>query len=78
MSKVHEGYLIDLGVLVKEMAVSVREEVKQAGSTTDDYLLGRKMALYEVISLMRHQAWAFGLPMDDVGLGDFDPDRDLL
>jgi hypothetical protein len=65
-------YLRDLG----------RELVSMVESTNpgDDvgYWHGRRMALYEVVSLMQMQAEAFGLSNADVGLDGIDPDRFLM
>jgi hypothetical protein len=36
------------------------------------------MAYVEVLSLMQQQAVAFNLPLSDLALDDFDPERDLV
>jgi hypothetical protein len=64
------NYLRDLG----------REVVEPVSHTSDDvaFELGRRTALYEVVTLMMNQAVAFGLTDEDVGLLGVDPERDVL
>lgn len=72
-------YLRDLGVLLKESALSARAERDRAETDADRaYAIGRLMALHEVISLMRQQADAFGISYSEIGLDGIDPERDLL
>lgn len=39
---------------------------------------GVVMGHYHVLSTMRSQALAFGIPLEDLNLHDIDPDRELL
>jgi hypothetical protein len=42
------------------------------------FALGRLTAYYEVLSLVKQQAEAFGIDVTALSLQGFDPDRDLL
>jgi hypothetical protein len=59
---VSDHYLLDLGFLLKEAALDARQ---RANSTPDPgekaFEQGRAMAYYEVVSLMKDQAVAFGV-----------------
>lgn len=72
-------YLADLGALLKQEALEARThasaEVSQPGH---QFALGRLTAYYEVLSLMRQQADAFGINAAELSLDGFDPDRELL
>lgn len=73
------NYLLDLGGLVRELALQAKQEYQDKRSSEDaQFLLGRLGALHEVVSLMQQQAIAFSLSLKDVSLEGIDPDRDLL
>jgi hypothetical protein len=36
------------------------------------------MAYHEIVSLIQQQAEAFGIPIEDIGLSDISPEKDLL
>jgi hypothetical protein len=75
---VYATFLRDLGLILKEMALEGKQR-KDASSREDRaYEMGRLMALHEVVALMQEQAGAFQIPLDDLGLSDLEPDRDLL
>jgi hypothetical protein len=63
-----EDYLGDLG---KELVILARK-AQQESRTKDPFQIGRQMAFYEVLSLMKQQAKAFGLKEDVVGLQGID------
>lgn len=69
-------YLQDLGLLVAEQARRARAD--RDADPKDSFASGRLMAMHEIVSLMQQQAEAFGLAVEDVGLGGIDPERDLL
>ena len=72
-------YLLDLGALVRELALRAKQEYEVERSSDDaQFLLGRLSALHEIVSLMQQQATAFDLDLEDVSLGGIDADRDLL
>lgn len=73
------NYLRDLGDLVKRTAFAAKAEYDQAKGQDDErYMLGRLIALHEVVSLMQQQAASFGLDLAGIALEDIDPERDLL
>ena len=69
-------YLRDLGILVAEQARQARAD--RDADPKDSFALGRLTGWHEIVSLMQQQAEAFGLAVEDVGLGGIDPERDLL
>lgn len=71
-------YLRDLGVLLKEKALEAKEESRTAPEDERAFALGRLMAFHEVISLMQQQAQAFGIALEELGLDDIQPEKDLL
>ena len=66
-------YLSDLGTLLRERALQAKEDCQKE---KHEFNHGRLMGYYEVISLMIHQAEAFGIELSELNLG-LDPD-DLL
>jgi hypothetical protein len=79
MLSTHALYLRDLGYLLREAAEAAGRDV---GSATEEgdrvFQQGRRMAYYEVLSLMHQQALAFDLPLQDLALEGLDPERDLI
>ena len=73
------NYLHDLGELIKEKAreAKIKEEASD-GNTDNGFELGRLMAYHEVVSLMQQQAEIFDIPLEEIGLADINPERDLL
>ena len=79
MSEVHQNYLWDLGFLIRDDAIEARRSSSPTGDSADlAFEAGRRMAYYEVLSLMTHQAKVFGLPLSDLNLADLDLERDVL
>lgn len=76
MASTAENFILDLGALVKEAALEAAASSGSGGA--DQFEAGRAMAWCEAASLIQQQAAAFGLSLSQVGLGDFDADRDLL
>lgn len=71
-------YLQDLGVVLKEKALSARLESQRAVDRDRAFSLGYLMAFHEVISIMQQQALAFGLDLQDISLDDINPEHDLV
>ncbi len=63
-----KNYLLDLGREIILLANKSNSSVDKNGI---DYELGRSYAYYEILSLMKNQAAAFGLNNNDIGIGDF-------
>jgi hypothetical protein len=78
VTDVHENYLRDLGDLIRRHAGEAKEAVARSQADDLAFQQGRLMAYAEVVSLMQQQAAAFDLPLIDVALDGFDPERDLL
>lgn len=78
MSK-YENYLFDLGALLKERALEARDEREESpdGSLNREFHSGRVMAFNEVISIMQQQADGFDIPLAELHLDGFEPDREL-
>ena len=56
---------------------AVRRDL-EANPAARPFESGRRLALYEALSLLDGQARAFGIPLTELGFpSDFDPDRDL-
>ena len=73
------SYLLDLGQLIKQKALESKESKEAStGKPNHDFEVGRLMAFHEIVSLMQQQAEAFGIALDEIALGDLDPERDLL
>jgi hypothetical protein len=75
----HEDYLFDLGLLIKERALEARRQRDESpqGSQEREFQSGRVLAFNEVISIMQQQAEGLGIPLTDLRLEDIVPDRDL-
>jgi hypothetical protein len=53
-------------------------EAKAGALNAGEFERGRRMAYYEVLSLIEQQATAFGIPPKSLGLENFVADRDVL
>lgn len=72
-------FVRDLAQLTKEAALSARlARDASVGGPDADLQLGKLIAWHEIVSLMQQQARAFGLDLDDLALGDIDPESDLV
>ena len=78
MSDMHRNYLLDLGRELREAGRTAKTNLESATDDDRQFQQGRRMAYYEVLSLMQQQAAAFNLPLRDLSLDGFDADRDLL
>jgi hypothetical protein len=79
MSDTHANYLLDLGYYIREAAEEAKRQATSAPEGADrEFQQGRRMAYYEVVSLMQQQALGFDLPLTDLSLEGIDADRDLL
>src|SRR2546422_3943273 len=73
------NYLHDLVILLREDL----EEARGARGRLDrdsagrEFEAGKAFAFVEVLSLVHHQTEAFGVPLDEIGLAEFDEDREL-
>ena len=71
----YADYLRDLGQILRDYALEAKKAQESEPSPfADGYLSG----FNRVVSLMKQQADAFGLPQDVIGLANIDPDADLV
>ncbi len=76
---IFENYLKDLIYLLKENALEAVGNTKKLAKKEDlEFSQGYSTAYYEVISLLQNQAQAFNIPLEELGLDDINPDKDLL
>jgi hypothetical protein len=75
-NSVFEDYLRDLGTLIREMAVEAKAKADSSGRNPFD--VGYMAGFHRVVSLMQQQAEAFNVPVERLGLGGLDPDKDLV
>lgn len=68
-------FLRDLVLLLRDDAQDAR---RAAQSSAGHFEKGRQQAYYEVLSLILSQAKAFNLDLKAIGLGDFNPDHEIL
>ena len=73
---VFENYLLDLGVIFREIALEAKEAAKSDSAT--DFEVGYMAGFHRVVSLMQQQAEAFQIPLASIGLEGIDADRDLV
>jgi len=82
----YANYLRDLGYLLRERAEEAARDSRsirakrrvEERTASDAFVEGLSQALYEVISLMQHQAEVFEIPLADLALEGLDPERDLI
>ncbi len=72
---IYQNYLIDLGKNIKDLALQAKQ--KSLESETD-FSIGYMAGFHRVVSLMQQQAEAFGIPIEDIGLDEIDPDEELI
>lgn len=80
MSNVYRDYLLDLGDEIRRRALDAKADRDSSEKGTEDERLdsGRVLAFYEVLTLMIQSALGLGIPLEDLRLQNFNPDRDLL
>ena len=76
----YRRYLRALGEIIKTRALEAKDEraKERQGSPAYDFQCGRLVAFNEIISILQRQAGGFGIRLEDLSLGDIDPDRDLI
>ncbi|MBF0318018.1 MAG: hypothetical protein HQL04_07560 [Nitrospirae bacterium] len=67
-------FVRDLVTLLIEKALTAKKKAADGG----DFDKGMHMTYYDILSLVQDQAYAFGIPLDELGLKDFDADVNLL
>ncbi len=71
-------YLVATNELLLDFAREAKAQADATrGSEVGNFKAGYLMGFHRVVSLMQQQAAAFGLELDELGLADIDPNRDL-
>lgn len=73
----YRDMLRDLVSFFRRVGAQADSEAGNLGDT-DHFHEGRAAAYREVLNSMKNHAESFGVPLDDLGLDDFDPLRDPL
>ena len=69
----YKYYLLDLGTTTKEYAREAIDEYESAkGTNEEDFKTGYMMGFHRFVTLMQNQAESFGIPLNEIGLADFD------
>lgn len=71
-------YIIDTIALLKELASKAKKDADNPTKGSKDYTQGAIMGYYSIITLLKHQAFAFCMDQKELGLADIKPDIDLL
>jgi hypothetical protein len=74
MSEWGANFLRDFVGLLRERGVDARHRA----SSGDRFETGRQFAFYEVLDLLRSQATAFDVKLEEIGLSQFDLEYDIL
>ncbi len=74
MSERNPDYL----VILEEVLLAARQNGIEAGFGAGETDRGRAFAYHDVLSVAIEQAQLLGVPLSDIGLADFDPDREVL
>lgn len=73
MKETEKSFINDLFHILMEL----NQESKNS-SKSDPVAMGKHLAYYDVLSILHMQISAFGIDPADVGMQDFNPDRDAL
>ncbi len=71
-------YVIAAIALLKKLARKAKVEADNPKEGFSDYAEGVIMGYYSIITLLKHQAFAFCIDQKELGLADIKPDIDLL
>jgi hypothetical protein len=79
MDNKYQNYLYDLGNILKEYSLEARKDYLEAKGTEDEeFKTGYLMGLHRVLSLMVQQTIGFQICNKEIGLSNFDVDKELL
>ena len=73
-----KSYIIHTITLLKTLARKAKAEAENPKESSNAYAEGVLMGYYSIISLLKHQAFAFCIDQKELGLADIKPDIDLL
>jgi hypothetical protein len=71
-------YTIDTISLLKELARKAKLEADNEKEVSKGYAEGVIMGYYSIITILKHEAFAFCIDQKELGLADIKPDLDLL
>jgi hypothetical protein len=71
-------YIIATIILLKELAGKAKVEADNQKKGSNGYTEGVIMGYYSIITLLKHEAFAFCIDQKELGLADIKPDVDLL
>lgn len=71
-------YIIETIALLKELARKAKLEADNQKEGSHGYPEGVIMGYYSIITLLKHEAFAFCIDQKELGLADIKPDVDLL
>jgi len=70
-------YLQTVGLFIKEDALKTKAELRDKTGSEKDFLLGKLLAYYEVVSTLRQHAAPLGIGLDELQMEDIEPDKHL-
>ncbi len=69
---------IDLQVILEEVLLAARQHGLEAAKGQKEFDHGLAMAYYDVVTVAIEHAQLLDVDLADLGLADFDPDKELL
>ncbi len=75
--EIHKKEFIDLISTIKNQAIEAKTPAEKSKKEFD-YSQGKIMGYYSIVTLLKHQAFAFCIDQKELGLSDIDPETDLL
>ncbi len=80
MCTILQGYLQEVSEILRERAVEAKTQVAQRQGIAEntsilEFQRGILLGYYEVLSTLVSQARAFDIPLEMIGLADFEPDK---
>jgi len=70
--------LIELISLILDQALTTKKEVDSSKRDQIDFLKGKIMGYYSIVTICKQQAFAFCIDQKELGLSTIDPEADLL
>ncbi|MCP5504458.1 MAG: hypothetical protein H7A41_04820 [Chlamydiales bacterium] len=70
--------LIFLISLIKKQALHTKKEMSNSPKDRTDYFSGKIMGCYSIVTIFKHQAFAFCIDQKELSLAEIDPQVDLL
>ena len=71
-------YIGEINYLLKAYARQAKIDADHPKENNKDYTQGVIMGYYSIITLLKHQAFAFCIDQKELGLADINPEVDLL